>query len=169
MPQVAIPHLLGTVMLLGLLGIVIVYAQTMEVNSRMKAVSVQLDDVSEYVSSELISLIDLASSQHNSSVIYKTIEIPKELNGIGYVIELENISGKWMIISYLYTYPSVKGEAYLYFSGGVNATTGNGYINVENGRIAYSSILYSGVSKPVVWCKIEGGTIYVGLGRLEVS
>ena len=169
MPQVALPHVIGTVTLIGLLGIVIFYANDLNMHVKFETAKTQLRDISEYVSSEIIAMANIANLGHNSSVIYRIIDIPDDVNGYGYAIEIVNDSGTWIVRAYLDRYPSIKAESYLYFSGGINISTKVEIIQVDNGRIITGSRLYSGVRYPVIWCRFEGMNVTIGIGRLEVS
>ena len=169
MPQVALPHVIGTVTLIGLLGIVIFYANDLNMHVKFESAKTQLRDISEYVSSEIIAMANIANLGHNSSVIYRVIDIPDDVNGYGYAIEIVNDSGAWIVRAYLDRYPSIKAESYLYLSGGINISTDIEIIQVDNGRIITGYKLYSGVRYPVVWCRFEGMNVTIGIGRFEVS
>ena len=169
MPQVALPHVIGTVTLIGLLGIVIFYANDLNMHVKFESAETQLRDISEYVSSEIIAMTNIVNLSHNSSVIYRIIDIPDDVNGYGYVIEIVNDSGTWIVRAYLDSYPTVKAESYLYLSGGINISVDVKIIQVSNGRIITGSTLYSGVRYPVIWCRSEGMNVTIGIGRLEVS
>ena len=169
MPQVALPHVIGTVTLIGLLGIVIFYANDLNMHVKFESAKTQLRDISEYVSSEIIAMANIANLGHNSSIIYRIIDIPDDINGYGYAIEIVNESGTWIVRAYLDSYPTVKAGSYLYLSGGINISTDVKIIQVDNGRIITGSTLYSGVRYPVIWCRSEGMNVTIGIGRLEVS
>ena len=169
MPQVAIPHVIGTVMLLGLLGIVTFYVNDLNLHTRLDTARVQLRDVSEYVSSEIISLINIAYIGHNSTVIYHELNIPREVNGFGYVITLVKKGDIWVVRTYLDMYPSVKADSYLYLSEGVNISIVSNRIPLNsNDTIITDNKIYSGVEHPVVWCRIDGMNITIGIGKREV-
>lgn len=169
MPQVAIPHVMGTVILLGLLAIVVLYSQNIQFSHFHEATEAQLKDISGYVSSELISISDLASSSGSPQFLYKVISIPKSVNGEGYSIEIVNRNGIYGILVYLDRYSHIYGFTPLFF----NITEGvslveNGVININsNTRIVIVDRLYSGTRKPVVWVRFNGTHIEFGLGRLE--
>ncbi|MEM2950968.1 MAG: hypothetical protein QXV52_07725 [Nitrososphaeria archaeon] len=171
MPDIAMSHLIGTLILMMLLSAVAFFSLQTVMDTSFKSSKIYLQEVCERVSSEIIDILNLFYLEHKSPYIYRVIEIPVHVNDKGYVIKLENDSLGWKVVSHVYGYEVFKVESRLYIKSGVELVNSSGSFDVENGKIVYDSIIYSGVSKPVVWCRLnpDTGLVQVGIGRLEVN
>ncbi|MEM3424155.1 MAG: hypothetical protein QXZ08_04600 [Nitrososphaeria archaeon] len=171
MPDIAMSHLIGTLILMILLSTVAFFSLQQIMDTGFRSSKIYLQEVCERVSSEIMDMLNLYYLEHKSSYIYRIIEIPVHVNDKGYVIKLENDSLGWKVVSYVYGYEVFKVESRLYIRSGVEVVNSSGSFDVGNGRIVYDSMIYSGVSKPVVWCKLnpDTGLVQVGIGRLEVK
>jgi len=171
MPDITMSHLIGTLLLAMLLSAVTFFSLQTTMDTSLKASKVYLQEVCERVSSEMVDMLNMFYLEHKSSYIYRIIEIPVHVNNKGYIIKLENDALGWKVVSYVYGYEVFKVESRLYLRAGVEVVTSQGSFSVGNGKIYYDAMIYSGVSKPVVWCKLnpDTGLVQVGIGRLEVS
>jgi len=168
LPQVAIPHVIGTAILIGLIGVVALYSNNIYYNVFVDATKSELSDVASYVGSELISVYDLVSIEHGSKMVYKVLNIPVDVNGKGYSIRIVNVSGVLEVVAFLDENPNINGSSPLALS---NETlflhVGRVLVDGSN-RITIVDRLFSGVSKPVIVVMRNSTSIYVGLGRLSV-
>lgn len=171
MSSTTMSHLVGNLILVMLLSAVAFFSFLTLMDTGFKSSKIYIQEVCERVSSEIMDMLNLFYLEHKSSYIYRVIEIPVHVNNKGYVIKLENDSLGWKVVSYVYGYEVFKVESRLYFRFGVKVVNSSGSFDVGDGVIYYDSILYSGVSKPVVWCRLDPdtGLLLVGIGRLEVK
>ena len=193
MTEVALTHVIGTLVLLMLMAVISGYAATRSTQANLDISAVSLQEVSERVATDIISLVDLSTVSGNTSFTYKVINVPDSINNLGYNITLSQSSKSWQVVAYLLEYNSVRGEAKLFFSSGNTTTTPSkaltcvsttgSFIITSGGRnleLFFGPTLSSGVGKaigsaykPVVWCQIyQDGTVQklmVGFGRLKVT
>ncbi|MCX8189105.1 MAG: hypothetical protein N3F64_05290 [Nitrososphaeria archaeon] len=171
MPDITMSHLVGTLLLAMLLSAVTFFSLQTTMDTSIKSSKIYLQEVCERVSSEMMDMLNLFYLEHKSPYIYKIIEIPVHVNNKGYIIKLENDSLGWKVVSYVYGYEVFKVESRLYIKSGVEVVNYSGSFKVSNGKIVYDTLIHSGVSKPVVWCRLNPntGSVQVGIGRLEVS
>ncbi|MGB9727766.1 MAG: hypothetical protein ACPLZF_05090 [Nitrososphaeria archaeon] len=171
MPDIALSHMLGTILLGMLLAAATFFALQTTLDTSFKTSKVYLQEVSERFSAEMVDLLNMFYLEHKSPYIYKTIEVPVHINNKGYIIGLENDSMGWKVVAYLDGYYVFKVESRLYIKEGVHVVNSSGSFDVENGRIVYADKIYSGTSKPVIWCKRDpvSGMTQIGIGRLEVG
>ncbi len=171
MSSTTMSHLIGTLILVILLSAVAFFSFLTVMDTGFKSSKIYLQEVCERVSSEIMDMLNLFYLEHKSPYIYRVIDIPVHVNNRGYIIRLENDSLGWKVVSYVYGYEVFKVESRLNFRFGVEVAKSSGSFDVGNGVIYYDGILYSGVSKPVVWCRLnpDTGLFQVGIGRLEVK
>jgi len=191
MPEVAIPHVIGTLMLLMIMAAISGYAVSRNTQANLDISAVSLQEVAEKVASDIISVVDLSTISGNTSFTYKVINVPDSINNRGYNITLSQSGSSWQVVAYSLENSFVKGQAKLFFSSGDTSTpsvaltcvskTGN-FTIMSSGRtlqLLYGPTLSSGVGKaigsaykPVVWCQIYQDInvqkIMVGFGRLKV-
>jgi len=171
MPDITLSHMLGTILLGMLLAAVTFFALQTTLDTNFKTAKIYLQEVSEKVSSDIIDVLNAFYLEHKSPYLYKVIEIPVHVNNKGYVIRLENDSLGWKVTAYVDGYEVFKVESRLYLMAGVQVVNSSGEFDVSEGKIVYADRIYSGTSKPLVWCRLDSSTgiIQVGIGRLEVS
>ena len=171
MPNIALSHMLGTILLAMLLAAVTLFTLQTTLEANLKASKVYLQEVSEKVSSDIIDVLNAFYLEHKSPYLYKVIEIPVHVNNKGYVIRLENDSLGWKVTAYVDGYGIFKVESRLYLMAGIQVVNSSGVFDVSEGKILYADRIYSGTSKPVVWCRFDSSTrtIQVGIGKLEVG
>lgn len=183
MPAESLQHIMGTLVLLIILFSVTLYVAVVGLRNNFDAASVALQEVSEYVATEVMNALSLAQlSGSEEMFFYKVIVLPEAINNQGYIIELVNDTQtlRWKVVAYLTQYTWVKGESELHFpftnSTEIKCEDRSGYFDAY--KIHYSPKLYSGVghaggNKMVIWCKVymDAGIkkVLVGLGILEVS
>jgi hypothetical protein len=193
MTDVALTHVIGTLVLLMLMATISGYAATRSTQANLDISAVSLQEVSERVATEIISLVDLSTVSGNASFTYKVIDVPYSINNQGYNMTLSQGSKSWEVVAYLLEYNFVRGQAKLFFSSGNSSTTPSkgltcvtttGSFTITSGgrnlELFYGPSLSSGVgkaigstSKAVVWCQIyQDGNVQkllVGFGRLKVA
>jgi len=173
LPDVIIPRLIGITSIIALILAVGFFSSNITMQMTKTTSISSLKDVTEQVSSEIIDLVSLASLTPDSNSTYKVLEIPDQVNNKGYSVYLQNDSLGWKVVAYLDEDISIRAESNLYFKGGVNVENGTGIFHViynwQDVELFYSTRLYSGTYKPVVWCNITQSNIMVGLGWLGVT
>jgi hypothetical protein len=179
--------LLSLIIIVGFVGLGITSQTTLDTST------VVLQEVSEHVASEIMSLIDLSSIQGSASLIYKVVPIPDNVNNEGYTLKLVLDDKGWKIVAYMDQYHWKQAEARLNFRNcssqtcGIIAQVNSGnftgiQIGSETFRISYGPQISSGTgnargsrTRMVVWSEVyqspptEGNLIRVGIGKLELS
>lgn len=166
-------RLIGIAAVVALVAAVGFFSSNMTMQVTQATSSSSLQEVTEKVSSEIIDLVSLASLSPDSNSTYKVINIPDQVNGKGYSVNLQKDSLGWKVVAYLDEFNTIRAESNLYFKGGVDVVNGTGKFHVkynwQDVELSYGTSLYSGTYKPVVWCNITQSNIMVGLGRLGVT
>jgi hypothetical protein len=168
---------------------VTLYTISVSLNAEFATSALSLQEISESVASEIISMVSLSKVSANVSFTYKEIDLPEAINNRGYIIKTEQDGATWKIVSHLNEFPLVKGEAELLFSTlkkqAITCQTNDEDAIINSGgrtlHLIKSSFLYSGTGKapgskylPVIWCQVYDDIdgiqkIKIGFGRLEVS
>lgn len=175
MPHVVIANVIGTIMLIGILAIVSVISVVVGAQMSAQTVQSQLQEVTQYVSSELLSMATLVSSSPQANLTaFKFLELPTTLGNYGYSITLTNATNGsndatgWKVVTSLESMASVTAESVLNFQSGivVNCT---GSILVPPITLTYT--IYSGQAgalnseqAAVIVVQSVNGQAQIGLG-----
>lgn len=169
LPQVAIPHVIGTAVIIGLIGIVALYSSNIEYSIFVEATRSELNDIVNYVASEIISMYGVVSVSVDNQTICKELNIPDDVNGKGYSIKIVNDSGLLKIVAFLDENPSINASSVLPTYNETYLFTPGTTVWVDSTSITVVSRLYSGIYKPVIVINKMGNYIYLGLGELRVA
>lgn len=169
LPQVAIPHVIGTAIIIGLIGVVILYSNNIEYSMFVQATKSELNDIANYVASEIVSIYNIVSVGVDNQTISKVLSIPDHVNGKGYSIMIVNNSGLLKVVVFLDEAPTINASSILPIYNETRLFTPDTVIWINSNQITIVSRLYSGVNKPAAVVKKEGNLIYIGLGRLWVT
>ncbi|MEM2960938.1 MAG: hypothetical protein QXU67_04975 [Candidatus Bathyarchaeia archaeon] len=173
--DVPISHIIGTIALIALTASVAAYFAITVYHTQADILRQQLAEVSSYVSMNLMeisTLINFASFSSNDSVMYKVINLPPDVSGYAYAIELINEeSGGILVRAYLLSRQDIEAHVKLPLESEANIkiiTKDDGKINlsIKGGRIESSGIVYSGWDGIVVWSWLGAGNPWTGIGIL---
>jgi uncharacterized protein (UPF0333 family) len=168
---VSLQYLLGILAVVVLIASVGFFASYITIQVSQDTSRSSLQEVTEKVSSEIIDLVSLAYLNSNSTLTFKVIDIPDNINNKGYTVNIQNDSLGWKVVAYLDEYNTIRAESNLYFTSGIAVFKGTGMFynvtyNWQPANLSKVTNLYSGTYLPVVWCQINQSIITVGFGRL---
>ena len=162
MPSPIVSHLIGTTMLLVIMLVVSYYFTNFGTIIGVKAVEKELNEVAEYIASNIIDMVSLANASLSDTLLLE-IDFPYEINGYGYSINITKESDHYIVITRTEHTSIVEGKAILPFSSQIIYSSLNPGINGIEGKNG----LYSGTRKALIWCKKVGTEIYFGFGVRE--
>lgn len=159
MPSPIVSHLIGTTMLLVIMLVISFFFTNFGTVVGIKSVERELNEVAEYIASNIIDLISLANISL-SDTLSLNIDFPYEINGYGYSINITQESNHYIVITRI-EHMKIEGKAILPF--GISQIK---FSSLDPGIIGIESKngLYSGMEKAVIWCKKSGNEIYFGFG-----
>jgi len=164
MGSVVISHLIGTVALIVLFGIVATNFTIHYSLLQLEVLVYNLQEVSEYVSSEISDMVSLSYLSTGDQLIFKELEVPKNVGGKAYDLQITSSEGLLKVVAN--SSASVYGEALLPWSLAGNIGIFNG--TQPGGRIlARPKVSSASEETLVVWCLKEGQKIVFGLGYME--
>ncbi|MEM3872746.1 MAG: hypothetical protein QXE05_09325 [Nitrososphaeria archaeon] len=177
MPHVPLVHILGTAIIIFLVIGAGYYVSNISLTIESDTSEHMLREVTERVSTEVLSLLNVACTINTNTLIYKTITIPSNVNGKGYTIIIQEVEGSSdiRVIAYIDIMPNVKAESQTHISkyGNVYVVDKKGEVSVtfnnKNAILKYDNLMPSGVSQFVVWCNITNGYFIIGFGKIEVA
>ena len=176
MPEVSIQHLIGTVALIGLVisaGLFYtIFTSFVQDDNRKK----ELGQISENVALNMEEMINLIKfSQFYPNCTAKIIDLPTDVGGRTYKIQLKDINQTFQVNAYLATQPTVSTTSTIpYNSGDIRLeTTETVYslynVGVDNLTIACSGTIY-GKPQTVIWVYPDSsstGNFTIGIGWVE--
>lgn len=179
MPHVVIANVIGTVMLIAILGIVTVISVTVAAQMSAETVQSGLQEVAQYVSSQVMTMATLVSSSPQANLTaFKFLNLPSSLGYYGYSITLTNATSGpsdavgWKIVAYLDSMPSVTAESVLNFQSGIVVISSGSVSTV----ITMTSTIHSGqagalnsVTAAVIVVQSVNGQAQIGLGVSSVG
>jgi hypothetical protein len=160
MPSPIISHLIGTTMLLLVMLTISFFFITFGTVIGIKAAESELNEVAEYLASNIVDLASLANASL-SNVLLVDISFPYEVNGYGYAINITKETNSYIIITRI-DYLNIEGKAILPWNTSQTIKIASSDPGING--IEYKNGLYSGMEKAVIWCKKNGEEIYIGLG-----
>jgi len=182
---VTLQHLIGTISIIILtlsisLGFSTVssYVQT-DINKK------EMAQVASHVSLNMIEIAALSHSSNYTRTLVKTISLPTEINGRGYLVRLideTNQSKGYSVEVSLVSQSGVKIQSFLPFNSKTNQTvvvTTLQIMWVSGDKVPYTTpdevtyvngdgeaIVFGG-NNAVVWAFEDSGVIYIGIGTRE--
>ena len=156
--DVGIQHIIGTVALIGLVAsagfaytIITSFIDT-DVNTE------RLQQVSEVVASNLVEIMNLAKfAKYSDTNMTKNIDVPSDLAGKAYEIQLVNDAGQWIVRSYLVTNNHVSSDSKIPLSSAdvtislwTEQTVHEMVVGLDQSIIHISGTVYGG-NQIVVW------------------
>lgn len=170
MPEV-LPHVIGTVALLLIVFIASTYFLGVESIVASQAFSTQGQGVADYVASNMVRMVTLASQSSSSSAIFSLrIQPPPQIMNQGYRIMIQNISGRCLITLQSDTQPWLKTTSVI----PLNATglqvvlqTSPRMLATGQQQIQAGDSFESGTEELVLWSLINGSLTTVGIGEVN--
>lgn len=164
--DVILKHIIGTLALIGLVITVGLAYTTTASYVEAEAAKVQLKQISEHVSLNLVEVISLVSFANYPSKQIKGIDLPTDIGGKAYMVKLMVKEDKCYVRAELAT-GIVYTESLIPIKPNENVRflTEMEFIQGENGEI-YSGIIYGGNSNTFVWAELirPDGEMVAGLG-----
>lgn len=174
MPHVVISNVIGTMMLLMVLGIVTVIGSALTLQYSTQTVQVGLQEVASYVSGQMVSMASLVDSSQKANVAaFKFLNLPASLGYTGYSVNVTNAllssldTPGWKVVAYMDSNHKVWAEAALNFQSGINVTlTGPS----PYAFITLTQMIHSGQggalgsTAAVIVLQIVNGTACISLG-----
>jgi hypothetical protein len=185
MVEVSIQHIIGTVSLLGLIisaGLFYsIFTSFVQDSNREK----QLGQISETVALNLVEMINLVKfSKDSSDYLIKIIDLPTEVGGRSYKIQLVNETNQGIYVhTFLTTQQTVSADSTIPYNTGeiplkFNTTETPIYkinVGVENLTVACSGTIY-GKNGAVIWANLDWdyltglpSSITIGIGWVEAQ
>jgi hypothetical protein len=179
--SVVIPHIFGTIALLSMFFTIGSYYEGFFAKLKMEAYQVQLGQVSEYISSNLIDLVILSRLSDEDTFLVKTVDVPQEIGNRFYrvsLLEMKSVFGEdsLKVVSELeslgiYSMSDLPWTTSHYieiFSNQSITTRYGDSLDISN-NITSSMANKEGFIQLVVWCHKTDDVITIGLGILDKS
>ena len=189
MPEISMQHIIGTVALIGLVistGLFYaVFTSFVQDENRKKV----LGQISENVALNLEEMINLVKfSKYSSDYMIKIMDLPTDVGGRAYQIQLVNDSNRFVVHTFLATQQTLNANSTIPYNSGEiplkwNATdpmreTDPVYeitVGVDNLKIACSGTIY-GKNGAVIWANLDWDyltavpvSITIGIGWVEAQ
>lgn len=170
--DVILKHVIGTLALIGLVITAGLAYTTTASYVEVEATKVQLKQITEYVSLNLIEVISLVNFANYPNKQIKGLNLPKNIGGKAYVIKLIVKGDKCYVRAELAA-GTVYTESLIpinFNSEDIRFLTEMEFIQGEGGEV-YSGIIYGGNSNTFVWAELirPNGEIIAGLGWREMG
>ncbi|MEM2497793.1 MAG: hypothetical protein QXR81_05420 [Candidatus Nezhaarchaeales archaeon] len=174
--EVSIQHVIGTIALAALTISVALAFQVVVGYVEVNVLKTQLNQVAEYVSlniASLVSLTEFAYGELYTWTVTKDLNLPTDLSGKSYLVKIIEEDGVYYVQVELAVRKSLNAKSPI----PLNLTRTLLYIvtdsnfTITDGTIKPCSEIYGGDTKALVWCEkriINGEEkLCVGLGRRE--
>ncbi|MEM3610069.1 MAG: hypothetical protein QW738_07750 [Nitrososphaeria archaeon] len=175
MAEVSLIHIIGTAIIIFLVISTGYYVVNTALSLEADSSAHTLKEITERVSTEIVSLLSLSSIVNTNTLIFKTLTLPSNVNGKGYTIEIKMVedASDIRVIAWLDTMPNVKAESQTHISkyGNVELPKPEDEFfkvkfNNEDAKLLVGTRMPSGSSNLVVWCRVSGDKITIGLGKI---
>ena len=170
MGSIVIAHVIGTVALIVLFSIVGTHYTMYYSTLQSHIVAHNLEEISIHVSFEFLDLVSLCTMSSKNQLVFKQLDIPKNISGNNYDLFIINTGDSFKVIANKSS--SFYGESILPWKDGVNIAIYDGSeldLEVKGFMIDPKIRVSSVFDDLVVWCKKTEGTIMVGLGRISYA
>jgi hypothetical protein len=184
MVEVTLQHIIGTVALIGLVisaGLFYtIFTSFVQDDNRKK----ELGQISENVALNLEEMINLIKfSKYSSDYMIKIIDLPTDVGGRSYQIQLVNDTNRLYVHTFLTTQQTVSADSTIPYNSGdiplklnTTETIYNINIGVDNLKIACSGTIY-GKNGTVIWTNPDWSNsngdspslITIGIGWVETQ
>ena len=183
MVEVSIQHIIGTVSLIGLVisaGLFYaVFTSFVQDDNRKKV----LGQTSETVALNLEEMINLVKfSKYSSDYMIKIIDLPTDVGGRAYKIQLVNESNRLFVHTFLANQQTLNANSTIPYNSGeiplkwnTTETIYNINVGVDNLKIACSGTIY-GKNGTVIWANLDWDyvtavpvSITIGIGWVKAQ
>ncbi|MEM2375728.1 MAG: hypothetical protein QXH19_05585 [Candidatus Bathyarchaeia archaeon] len=167
MAEVALAHVIGTVMLILVFISAALFYQHYYSSLRVEALSRQLWEAASYIASNVADLVSLCFINPIDQLIIKTLDLPEKIGEEYYSIiiikpAISDADEEIILVrAYLNSNPYIYGEAILPFAM-INVWNGMGGIDLS--IIEPKLVVSSSTPNSVIWALARNGTIIIGLG-----
>ncbi len=165
MPSIVISHIVGTVSLLVVFGIV---AASFAINYsilQLQVISYNLQQIADYVSAETCDLVSLCFMSSEDQFIFKELDLPEKIGSEAYMVSIVLLEDRFEVVVNSTVHLSVFGESPLPWSRDGNIRLYNGTNPGITGIAPGESIQSISKGTAVVWCLKDGERITFGLGE----
>ncbi len=167
MGSVVISHLIGTVSMLVLFGVIATHFAINYSVLQLEILAYNLQDVSQYVSGEIVDLVSLCYLSTEDQVIFKQLDIPQNISLEAYNLSIVSSQGLLKVIAQSIVRPSLYGESLLPWSADGKIGFYNGTDpGITDTRITIKPRVSSVWKNLIVWCLKKGDRITFGLGQM---
>jgi len=173
MVSVTISHVIGTTTLIVVFIAVTMFYTMSYFSLQTETLARQLQEVTDYVSANLVDLVSLCSISPTDQLLIKGLEMPENIGTYLYSVTLKNTTNPitqeriLMVRAFFDSRPSIYRESLLPWSMEGKLKIWNGAWNGT--RISPSFSISSGASNIVAWALKQGEEITVGLGVMSPS
>jgi len=167
MAEVALAHIIGTVMLILIFLSAALFYQQYYFSLRIEAISRQLQEAADYVASNIADLVSLCFINPIDQLVIKTLDLPEKIGEDYYSIiivkPIVSDAGEEIILvkAYLNSNPYVYGEAILPFA---MINLWDGEESIDSSIVQPKRVVSSSTPNSVIWALARNGTITIGLG-----
>lgn len=162
-------HVIGTAGLLIFMLLITASFSSLQRMTTFDLVKIQLNEITDRVSSQLSSLMVMANSSDAKSLFFcQSIDVPQSVGTYGYSLSLGRAGGLYSVKAKLDRYGFINATSSLPLNGtsmSISFDTTEGVLTGPS--VLTASYLPSGTTNGVIWCKKFNGIIYIGFGRFK--
>jgi len=163
--SVVIAHLIGTVSMLVLFSVIATSFAIHYSVLQLEILACDLQDVSQHVSGEIVDLVSLCYLSTGDQLIFKELDIPKNINLEAYNVSIVSSQGLLKVVAQSIVRLSLYGESLLPWSADGNIGFYNGTDPGINDPRITPKVSVSSISENlIVWCLKKEDRITFGLG-----
>jgi hypothetical protein len=169
MVSVTRSHVIGTTALISLFVVAGIYYSISYSSFKNRIIATQLEEVADYVSSNVIDLVSLCSLSNLDQLIIKELDIPEVVSETYYynitLVQIKDSNTQeWLfaIRTYPVSQPTIIKESNLPWVADGNIMVYNGTDPVET--TLKLKVTVSSLANVVAWCSKSGEKISIGFG-----
>ncbi|MCK4953332.1 hypothetical protein KAS14_06070 [Candidatus Bathyarchaeota archaeon] len=169
MVSVTLSHVIGTTALISLFVVAGIYYSISYSSFKNRIIATQLEEVADYVSSNVIDLVSLCSLSNLDQLIIKELDIPEFVSETYYynvtLVQIKDPNTQeWLfaIRTYPVSRPTIITESNLPWSANGNIMVYNGTDPIET--TLQLKVTVSSLANVVAWCSKSDEKTSIGLG-----
>jgi len=172
MVSVTISHVIGTTTLIVVFIAVTMFYTMSYFSLQTETLARQLQEVTDYVSANLVDLVSLCFISPTDQLLIKGLEMPENIGTYLYSVTLKNTTNPitqesiLMVRAFFDSRSSIYRESLLPWSMGGKLKIWNGTM-IDNPSFEPKFSISSGASNIVAWALKQGEEITVGLGAMD--
>jgi len=174
MVSVTISHVIGTTTLIIVFISVTMFYTMSYLPLQTEALAQQLQEVTDYVSANIVDLVSLCFISPTDQLLIKGLEMPENIGTYFYSVTLQNATNPvtqeklLMVRAFFDSRPTIYRESLLPWSMEGKLKIWNG-AGINNPRLQPRFSVSSGASNMVVWALKQDEDITVGLGVMNTG